>query len=187
MTLRRGFKSEANWYAGILRTELGLQPYDPLSPWKLAAHLAIPIVPLSEILRFAPADITFLMTKGRDEFSAVTIFAGCYGKRRLICNNDGNAKTRQSADISHELSHAILGHSPSQLFEYDSVAEAEAKWMGPTLLVPDEAAHRIAARGRSVADAALDFAVSPDLMRMRLNVSGASKRIQRLRGGKRSA
>ena len=183
MTLRRGFKAEADWFARELRKELGLQPHAPISPWKLADHLAIRIVPLSELKHRAPGAVAFLLTSGRDRFSAVTIFGGNHGTLRLICHNDGNATTRQAADIAHELSHAILGHPPRQMFFDDPVAEAEAKWMGPTLLVPNEAAHRIACLGQSIEDAACGFGVSVDLMHMRLNVSGAYVRAKRLRRG----
>lgn len=186
MTFRRGFKAEANWFATSLRAELGLRPYEPICPWRLAELLAIRIVPISELRRFAPKAVAFLLTTGRGKFSAVTVFYGRYGKMRLICHNDGNAKTRQTSDISHELSHAILAHPPKQMFEHDPTAEAEARWMGPTLLVPDEAAHRIASCGQSITDAANDFGVSADLMQMRLNVSGALVRARR-RNKRRSA
>lgn len=181
MTLRRGFKAEADWFARELRSDLGLQPHAPISPWALAEHLSIQIVPLSKLRPRAPAAVAFLLTSGRDRFSAVTIFGGDYGTIRLICHNDGNAATRQAADIAHELSHAILGHPARRVFSDDPVAEAEAGWMGPTLLVPNEAAHRIAYFGQSIEDAAAEFGVSIGLMRMRLNVSGAYVRVKRLR------
>jgi hypothetical protein len=181
MTLRRGFKTEAEWFARELRRDLRVQPHAPISPWALADRLSIPVVPLSQLRPHAPQAIAFLMTRGRDSFSAVTIFVGNYGKSRVICHNDGNARTRQAADIAHELSHAILGHSPRQMFLDDPVAEDEAKWMGPTLLVPNEAARHVVWRGQSIEESALEFGVSVDLMRMRLNVSGALKRAKRLR------
>ncbi len=174
MTLRRGFKAEASWFARALRQELGLEPWDPLCPWGLAKHLAIPVIPLSDLRPFAPEVVHALMTRGRDWFSAVTIFVGRRGRRRVICHNDGNAKTRQAADISHELSHAVLGHSAAEMFERDPIAEDEAQWMGPALLVSDEAAIRIAQQGLSLQAAARTFAVSDQLMRMRLNVTAAS-------------
>jgi Zn-dependent peptidase ImmA (M78 family) len=177
MTLRRGFKSDANWYARVLRGELGLRPSDPLSPWELAKHLAITIVPLSNLRRYAPEQAQILMTRGRKWFSAVTIFTGRYGRSRLICNNGGNALTRQAADISHELAHALLGHTSKQIFQRDAVAEEEAQWMGPTLLVPEEAALSIARRRLSISEAARLFGVSESLVRMRLNVTAAFKRM----------
>jgi hypothetical protein len=187
MTLRRGFKSEASWFARALRLELGLRPHDPLCPWTLAKHLAIPVIPISDLRPFAPEAVLALMTRGRDWFSAATIFVGRHGRRRVICHNDGNAKTRQASDIAHELSHALLGHTAAEMFERDPIAEEEAQWMGPALLVSDEAAVRIAQQGLSIPAAAHAFSVSDQLMRMRLNVTAALKRVKHYRRGKRSA
>ena len=59
--------------------------------------------------------------------------------------------------------------------------EEEAKWLGPALLVSEEAALRIA-RGKIPIDAvAAEFGVSAALLRMRLNVTGAQKRAARRR------
>lgn len=181
MSLRRGFKTEADAHARELRAELHLLKHAPLCPWKLARHLAIPIIPLSALRPFAPEAVRTLLGPGRGFFSAVTVFGGRHGCVRLVCHNDGHAKTRQAADISHELSHAILGHPPTRPFEGDDVAEEEAKWLGPALLVSQEAAMHVAFHNLSVESAAGVYGVSEDLMRMRLNVTGALKRAGRSR------
>lgn len=109
-----------------------------------------------------------------------TVFGGV---KRAILHNDGNAKTRQAADISHEIAHAVLGHPPEALFDgngkrkINAIAEEEAKWLGPALLVSEEAALLVAKSGRPVAEAAEEYGVSVALMRMRLNVTGAVRRI----------
>jgi hypothetical protein len=54
--------------------------------------------------------------------------------------------------------------------------EEEAHWLGPTLLVPGPAAHAIARKRVSIEMAAAQYGVSEELMRMRLNMSGAFKR-----------
>ncbi len=179
MSLRRGFKAEADWYAREMRRELKLNPHDPLCPWQLANHLEIEIVKLSGYRKEASEAVGYLMSKGRDHFSAVTVFPTRHGRKRVICTNDSHAKTRQAASVSHELSHALLGHPPTDMFEVDPIAEEEAHWMGPALLVSVEAAMRIAFRKISIDDAAEHYGVSADLMRMRLNVTGALKRANR--------
>jgi IrrE N-terminal-like domain len=183
MTLRRGFKAEANAHSIEMRRELRLQKHDPLCPWQLAEYLEIPLLPLSALGKAVPGPIRFLMGPiGRDLFSAVTIFVGRHGHKRAICHNDGNAKTRQAADISHELAHALLLHPPTPPFEIDPIAEEEAKWLGPSLLVSEDAALHIAKRKLAIADAAKTYGVSEKLMRMRLNVTGAPIRAMRSRG-----
>jgi Zn-dependent peptidase ImmA (M78 family) len=184
MMLRRGFKAEANEYARELRAELDLRSWSPLCPWALAKHLAIPVIRLSSLQGKARMEVAYLLRNGRDYFSAVTVFDGY---RRAILHNDGNAKTRQTADIAHELAHAILGHPPEQVFGHNTArqvnrrAEAEASWLGPALLISDEAAVLIARARRSLSEAAAEYGVSESLLRMRLNVTGARRRAQRRR------
>lgn len=182
MSLRRGFKSEANAYAREFRAELGLSVSAPLCPWALARHLEVPIVPLSHLRRSASDAVRYLMTLGRESFHAVTVGHGPHGTRRTILHNDGNALTRQASDIAHELSHVILGHPLDTPFDrdgnrcYNQEFEAEARWMGPALLVSEEAALAIVREGISVVEAAARYKVSHDLIDMRLNVTGARKR-----------
>jgi hypothetical protein len=181
--LRRGFKSEANAHALRLRNELGLEPYVPLCPWKLAEHLAVPVFPLSEVAAHEPDGVKYLTGKGRSLFSAVTIFVGRHCRRRMVFHNDHHAKTRQIANLAHELAHAILCHPPSPPFSADPECEEEAKWLGPTLLVPNEAALHIVERKMASPYAASLYGVSRQLLDMRINVSGARVRVQR-RGGR---
>ena len=123
--------------------------------------------------------VRHLLREGRDQFSAVTIFVGRHGRRRLIFHNDSHAKTRQRANIAHELAHAIRCHSASSMFNSDPEAEDEAAWLGPTLLVSAEAALHIAKQNIPRADAARMYGVSQDLLTMRLNVTGALIRAAR--------
>ncbi len=183
-TLRRGFKSEANSYAREFRRELDLRAFEPLCPWRLAKHLEVPIMPISSLKRFSPDAVEYLMTVGRVSFSAVTIGFGRHGSRRLILHNDGSAKSRQAADVAHELSHVILGHELALLFsgpdnsDDSKRVEAEAKWMGPALLVSEEAAIHVVRTRMTIAAAASEYAVSPSLLQMRINVTGAKRRIK---------
>ena len=173
MGLPRGFKTQANAIAVALRSEMQLEAHAPLCPWQLAQHLEIPVVKLSEVERYEPDGVRHLLRNGREHFSAVTIFVGRHGRRRMIFHNDGHAETRQRSNIAHELAHAIQCHSAIELFDSDPEAEEEANWLGPTLLVPNEAALHIVERKMPHAHAARVYGVSPALMTMRLNVTGA--------------
>jgi hypothetical protein len=179
--LRRGFKTEANGHAVSLRRELELDVHAPLCPWKLAGYLEIPIVTLSSVAEYEPAAAKYLMGRGKQYFSAVTIFVGKYGRRRVVFHNDKHAPCRQAANLAHELAHAILCHPPTPPFEHDPVAEEEASWMGPTLLVSNEAALHIVTTKLTGPQAQQMYNISPDLLQMRLNVSGARIRHQRRR------
>lgn len=113
MRLRRGFKTEADEYSREFRKELSLAAHAPLCPWQLANHLEIPVVQLSDLAADSPTSIRYLLSRGKDYFSAVTVFLG---PRRVVLHNDGNAKSRQASDIAHELAHAILMHPPMPPF-----------------------------------------------------------------------
>ncbi|HEY2416158.1 MAG TPA: ImmA/IrrE family metallo-endopeptidase [Pirellulaceae bacterium] len=177
--LRRGFKTEANSHAVALRREMQLDDHAPLCPWRLAAYLDVPVIPLSDLKAVEPLAVRYLAGKGRGLFSAVTIFVGRYGRRRMVFHNDAHTKSRQAANLAHELAHAILCHPPTPPFAIDQIAEDEAKWLGPTLLVPDQAALHIVETRMPAGSAESLYGVSASLLQMRLNVSGAKIRVRR--------
>jgi hypothetical protein len=181
---RRGFKAEANAYAREFRAELGLEPHDPLCPWALAGHLGIPVLPLSAFAADAPGAVGHLTGPGRAVLSAVTVLRG---RRRLIVHNDAHHPRRQAANIAHELAHGILGHPPAPPLDergcrhFDRTLEAEADWLGPALLVSEEAALHVVESGISVGEAAGVYKVSVALLEMRIGVTGARRRVERRR------
>lgn len=183
MALRRGFKTEANIYAREVRAELGLASESPLCPFMTAEHLTVLIRKLSSFAAELPEQTARLSRKGRGPgFSAMT---ACFGRERVIIYNDYLPLTRSHADIMHEISHLMLLHPPHRLRadtggrHYDSELEDEANWLGPALLVSEEAALAIVQRGMSAHQAAKIYKVSPSLMQMRLNVTGAVRRVAR--------
>lgn len=180
MSLRRGFKTEAEWFAQDVRHELRLARTDPLCPWRLAKLLCHKVVDLTAFEEMHPLDVTRLRRcTGPKGFSAVTIHKG---GARLVILNDGHEKPRQAADLAHELAHGLLHHVPLPLNDgtgvrtFNARDEEEAHWLGPTLLVPEPAAVAIARQGLVLAAAARQYGVSEPLMRMRLNATGALKR-----------
>lgn len=185
MTFRRGFKSEALTIAREIRSEIGLRPLDRLDPWRLAEHLDIPIFGLSAFHRDAPFAAEHFSVTEPDCFSAVTVFRGT---RRAIVHNDTHALVRQASNIAHELAHALLLHPPTPALDdigcrtWDQGIEDEANFLGPVLLVSDEAAVHIVRQGMSLEVAAHHYGVSVPLLRLRLNMSGAYARVRRMRG-----
>lgn len=178
---RRGFKTEAEGHALELRGELNLADHAPICPWKLAEHLEIPVHTLRSIREIEPRAYAYLSGVGHEYFSAVTLFGGKHGCTRMICHNESHAKTRQRANLAHELAHAILLHPPTEMFECDLETEEEAKWLGPALLVSQPAAIKIAFASEPIDVAAANYGVSEVLMRMRLNVTGANNIARRSR------
>ncbi len=183
MTLRRGFKSEANIYAREIRADLGLAADAPICPFATAEHLGVPVFRLSSYASEFPLETAVLSKKDRKiAFSAMT---ACLGSSRAIIYNDFLPTTRVHADIMHEISHIMLMHPPHRLSSesggrhYDDELEEEANWLGPALLVSEEAALTVAQSGLGARGAAQLYKVSQSLMQMRLNVTGAFKRAAR--------
>jgi hypothetical protein len=187
MTLRRGFKSEANSLALEVRAELGLSRFSPVCPFAIAENLCIPVFTVRSLMaldgQFAEQATAFI-DNNRSAFSAITVFNG---GRRCIVHNHYHVHVRQRSNLSHELAHALLMHPPHPPFcssgdrVYKRELEEEAGWLGPVLLVTNEAARWALAQGMSVTDAAKHFEVSEDLMGFRFRMSGAHKIQQRWR------
>jgi Zn-dependent peptidase ImmA (M78 family) len=184
---RRGFKTESDAYALEYRKELGLKSHDPLCPWQLAKWLAIPVEPLSNYIESEPDAVAEFMEKKPESFSAITIFDG---SRALIIHNDSHSHCRQAADIIHELSHRILGHKPTPVFnEYgcryvDENEEKEAEWLGSALQISRDAAFHIVKTGMSFSDVNKTYKVSKEVYTMRLNVTGVNLIIARSKAKK---
>lgn len=184
MGYRRGFKSEANAIAAEIRAELALGSLDPLDPWVLAEHLAIPVVPLSDYEQEAPDAVRHFSAIEGSAFSACTVF---YGPRRTIVHNDSHLPGRQSSNLAHELGHGLLLHPPTPAIDdhgcrmWDQNIEDEAQWLGGALLLTEDAALWIVRNGVSVSTAAHRFGISQQMVTYRINVTGARTRVARAR------
>ena len=182
--LRRGFKTEVEALVKEVRAELELAKLDRLDPHQLACHLEIPVVALSDLSEDLSGAQRFLSVD-REAFSAVTVFSG---HRRMIVHNDSHSPARQNSNLTHELSHGLLLHEPAPALDsftgcrnWNDTNEAEANWLGGVLLVNNDMALAVA-RGRLTRKQARErFGVSEDMLRWRLDMTGANKRVARER------
>lgn len=183
MAYRWGFKTEANDLAREVRAELGLDPFDRLDPWRLAEQLEIPILGLSELANEASA-IRHLMVVEPEAFPAVTVFCGA---ARTIVHNDGHAATRQNSNLAHELAHGLLLHPPTPALDdrgcrnWNQDIEDEAGWLGGILLITEEMTIAIARGQPGAEEAARRLGVSRQMIRFRMNATGAEARVRRAR------
>ncbi len=182
--MKRGFKTEANHIAREVRAELSISRTARLDVNQLADHLDIPLVPLSSFSEEAPKATELFLNGSQGMFSGVTVFQG---QRRTIVFNDAHSPGRQSNDIGHELAHGLLLHPPTAAIDdrgcrlWHRNLEEEADWLSGALLIPEEAALSIVRRGLSLENAAKIYGVSSRLIQFRINVTGAEKRLQRIR------
>jgi Zn-dependent peptidase ImmA (M78 family) len=104
------------------------------------------------------------------------------GPRAFVVQSNFTSKKRQASDLAHELAHILLRHDPSTISwiegqrHFDPIAEEEAKWLGPALLISEESALWIASHQIAVAQASDLFNATEDVVRMRLNVTAALRR-----------
>lgn len=179
--LRRGFKTEAERTALELRQEMGLSAGDRLDCLALAAHLDIPVVPLSELLGSgASAESIARLSKSRSGFSALTV---CCGTRKLIVYNPRHPPTRRANSVVHEVCHIILEHPAVPALgdggcrRWDARLEEEADWQAATLLVPRDGALAWFRGGGTTNDGADHFGVSLALFRWRVNKTGVARQL----------
>ncbi len=181
--MKRGFKSQANKKAVLLRQELGLRPVDPLSAKRLAEHLDIGIVTPSDIPGMSDKNLEILAGSGQSQWSALTfpIRSEEFGRKNLIIHNETHPQVRRESDIMHEIAHIICEHTPSQLRpvggtwfrEHDTEMEEEATFLGGCLQIPNEAIIW-AIMNRQMTDQQIAdyYVASLQLVRMRKNFSG---------------
>lgn len=183
MTLRRGFKSEAERFATRLRHELGLQPHDRLDPRVLAKHRGIEVVDADELV--SRRELEELERLQAYAFSAATFeISG----RKFIVVSPLHPRGRQNSDVAHELAHIILDHNLSEVREVSGQPfrtcrpdeEEEATAFGGTLLLPRPLLLSAARRNASIEQIANENQVTIDMARYRYNTTGVARQINRI-------
>lgn len=183
MTGKRSYnKAACKRLAAQLRAEIALDPTEALDPWQLAKLYGIEVIPLSAL------DVDSVV---REHFTVVRpeAFSGAlvpYGNGAVIVENDGHPSARRRSTMGHELAHVLGEHKfgTSLVNERgcrlaDQVQENEAAEIAGELLVPFEAAKLLARRKATNEEVALQFGVSVDLARWRLDATGARLIAQR--------
>lgn len=174
-----------------VRAEVGLKPVEPLDPRALAEWLEVPVRPISCLQGDGiVAFVEHFQGAGQSMFSAVTIFPDYPRHRRVILYNDANTPARQNSDIAHELSHGLLLHDPRHAIvngcrDYNRDEEEQANWLAGCLLIPREAAVKLAWSRAPKAQLAAEFGVSEKMFDWRLDMTGARKQVARARQRRR--
>lgn len=175
-------KAACKRLAAEVRSEVGLGPMDALDPWELAREYGIAVAPLSDLS---------ISDEVRDYFCDVRpeVFSGALvpiGNGVVIVENDAHPVARRRSTMGHELAHVFGEHKfgASLVNERgcrlaDQAQEEEAAEIAGELLVPFEAAKLLARRRATNEEVALQFGVSVDLARWRMDSTGARLIAQR--------
>lgn len=184
MTLKRGFKADAERRAKQARVDLGLAENDGIDPRLLAEHHDVKVVEATDLVSLEALEE--LESLQAFAFSAATFQ---FGKRRIIVVNPLRTVGRQNSDISHELAHILLDHELSEIRELNGLPfrtcqpeqEEEATALGGTLLLPRPLLMSAGRRGASIETIADDYSVTVDMARFRYNTTGIKAQLARTR------
>ncbi|MEU5993585.1 ImmA/IrrE family metallo-endopeptidase [Spirillospora sp. NPDC047418] len=186
MAYRYGFKSEAEQTSAETREDLGLRLVDRLNVFTLAEYLDIPVWTLSSLPSRAQSTpglqdaVSLLSGVEQTALSAFTVFNG---PRRVIVHNDTHGEARQASNVAHEAAHGLLLHPAAPVLDrrgcrlWNEDVEDEASYLAGALLVPRAAAWWLVKRKMSFEEAAHHFGCSVEMIRWRVNLTGARKRL----------
>jgi Zn-dependent peptidase ImmA (M78 family) len=169
-------KAACKRLAAEVRAEIGLQPMEALDPWKLAELYGVKVIALSALP--LTSEIRNHFTVARQE-----LFSGAlvpFRNGAVIIENDAHPSARRRSTMGHELAHVFGEHkfSTSLVNERgcrlaDQTQEEEAAEIGGELLIPFEAAKKLARQNATNEEVALQFGVSTDMARWRMDATGA--------------
>lgn len=162
-----------------LREELDLTPHDPFNPLDLARLYGVEVIRLSEI-DCSPEALNHFRIERPAVFSGALV--PLPDGSTVIVENDWHVPERRVSTASHEMAHVTLEHPFSATLTNSKGCrvsvkehEAEAAELSGELLIPSDAARKLAFDGVSDEVAAERFGVSVEVARWRLNASGARK------------
>ncbi len=177
----RGFKSWCENTSVAIRKRLGVYPYSPLSPYELAAKLAVKVWGLENVTELSQETREYLSSAQGDEWSAVTVLVN---GEEIIIVNPTHSIARQSTDLMHELAHIIKEHDSAKVFvsesgyalrTFDEKQEAEADWFAGTLLLPRTVLEHCAYSHTPIFTVLQDYTVSKTLYNYRVRMTGVNR------------
>lgn len=176
----RGFKTEARALALEVRAEVGLKLMDPFDPYALADLYGIQIFTTSDLLPKQAAT------------SAISGALVPNGTGAIIVENDSDSPARRRLTASHEMSHVVLEHEfPASVVDEKGCRERagdqedEATFLSAELVLPTDAAFKLAWQDAGDEVVARLFGISVQAAGWRMNASGARKVVQRSRAKRR--
>lgn len=155
------------------RAELGLGPRDPLDPYDLAAAHGIPVYCLADCVSHGlpPKVLEHFAEQNSSSWSAMLV---PLGTARIIVENDKHAPVRRRSNIAHELGHHLLEHPFDQVVlgedhqVFNVQQEKQATFMAGELLIPLNAAERMAFDGWDNARVGARYGVSEQFAQMQM-------------------
>ena len=168
-----------------LRQEVDLTAHDPFDPLRLAALYGVEVVRLSEI-DCSPKVLRHFQVDRPERFSGALV--PLPDGSTVIIENDAHAPERRVSTASHEVAHVTLEHPFAATLTNSKGCrvsvkehEAEAAELSGELLLPTDAARRLAYYQVDNEEIARRFGISVQLASWRMNATGARKIASRAR------
>ena len=181
MSLRRGFKAEAERLAKDIWSAMGLRYSDRMEAVDLAKHVGCVVRPADALVDIARLEE--LKRIQDDAFFACTFELP--GDCHAIVFNPLMPATRRNSDVAHEVAHIILDHRLSRLERLGNVAflscdkqqEEEAAWLSGCLLLPRFALVHDLRKCKEPRTIAENRVLSNDMVDYRMRVTGVARQL----------
>jgi hypothetical protein len=175
--------------ATAVRAETGCDLHEPFDPWKWSSDNGIPFLSIDKIGADSRARDHFVVERPEVWSALLTR----YGMQHVVLYNPAHGPERTRSNLAHEVAHLAAEHELSDAWMDDkghcgassTDHEAEATELAGALLVPAEVARAHAIAGRSVESLAAKYAVSVQMARWRLGISGGLTIARRARAAGR--
>lgn len=168
-----------------LRREVDLTAHDPFDPLVLAELYGVDVIRLSEI-DCSPEALEHFQIDRSERFSGALV--PLPDGSTVIIENDSHVPERRVSTASHEMAHVTLEHPFAATLTNSKGCrvsvkehEEEAAELSGELLLPTEAARRLAYYKESDEEVARRFGISVKFASWRMNATGARKIAARAR------
>jgi hypothetical protein len=172
-----------------LRRLAGLRPNELLDPWSLAPKVGLLVVAADE----GPLQVLddeqrlHLLGVGGRKWSGAVLPIELPDGMRISILNPTHSRGRHKSTLMEEIAHAYLKHEPTKLvFNSDAVRardfnkslETEAFGVGAAALLPWNTFFHCLDDGKTRAQIAEEYEVTENLVRYRIQITGAFKLYQ---------
>lgn len=167
---------------GLQIRQIASTPLDrALDPWQLAPLVKLKVVDIDYLLQLSVETRNILLRENSKDWSGATTMPLPNGWR-LVFINPKHSRERQVATLMEEVSHTVLGHTPTLITpnvgmerktgfrDFNKAQEEAAYGVGSAALIPYYILQLSVKRGVSVNRIAQKFGVSEDLVLFRIKV-----------------
>jgi hypothetical protein len=167
-----------------LRRLANVSSDDLLDPWSLAPNVGLMVVDANDTLL---QSLTYdqrlhLLGTGAKKWSGGVLPIPLPDGTRICILNPTHSKGRRKSTLMEEIAHAHLNHRPTKLIcdgaglrarDYNKDQETEAFGVGAAALLPWSTFYHQIDRGKTRVEIAEEYRVSEELVRYRIQVTGA--------------